>query len=46
MEIRSEDRELLERLEGELWREQTRFDMQRMNELIAPDFFEFGRSGR
>ena len=46
MEISSEDREILERLEEELWREQTRFDMQRMNKLIAPDFFEFGRSGR
>lgn len=46
MEINSEDRNTLERLEEELWREETRFDMQRMNELIAPDFFEFGRSGR
>ena len=46
MEISSEDREILERLEEELWREETRFDTQRMNELIARDFFEFGRSGR
>lgn len=46
MEISSEDREILERLEEELWREETRFDTQRMNELIANDFFEFGRSGR
>jgi hypothetical protein len=46
MEISSEDREILERLEEELWREQTRFDTQRMGELISPDFFEFGRSGR
>jgi hypothetical protein len=46
MEISSEDREILERLEQELWREETRLDKQRMNELIAPDFFEFGRSGR
>lgn len=46
MEINSEDRNTLERLEEELWREETRFDMQRMDELIAPDFFEFGRSGR
>jgi hypothetical protein len=46
MKINSEDRNTLERLEEELWREETRFDMQRMDELIAPDFFEFGRSGR
>jgi hypothetical protein len=46
MEISSKDREILERLEEELWREETRFDLQRMNELIATDFFEFGRSGR
>lgn len=46
MEIGSEDRETLRHLEEELWREETRFDSVRMNELIANDFFEFGRSGR
>jgi hypothetical protein len=46
MKVSSKDRETLERLEEELWREETRFDTQRMNELIAHDFFEFGRSGR
>lgn len=46
MQISREDQETLERLEEELWREETRFDTQRMNELIAHDFFEFGRSGR
>ncbi len=46
MEINSEDREILERLESELWEEETRFNIQRMNELIADDFFEFGRYGR
>jgi hypothetical protein len=46
MEISSQDRETLQLLEEELWREETRFDTQRMNELIANDFFEFGRSGR
>ncbi|MBD2356109.1 DUF4440 domain-containing protein [Tolypothrix sp. FACHB-123] len=46
MKISREDQETLERLEEELWREETRFDMERMNELIAQDFFEFGRSGR
>jgi hypothetical protein len=46
MEINSEDKEILERLESELWQGETRFNLQRMNELIADDFFEFGRSGR
>ncbi|MEG4856799.1 DUF4440 domain-containing protein [Microcoleus sp. K1-B1] len=46
MEISSEDRDTLECLEQELWRQETRLDKQRMNELLAPDFFEFGRSGR
>lgn len=46
MEISSEDRETLERLEQELWREETYLNLPRVNELIAPDFFEFGRSGR
>jgi hypothetical protein len=46
MKISSEDRKNLERQEEELWCEETRFDTQRMNELIANDFFEFGRSGR
>ena len=42
----TEDREILQRLEEELWRAETRFDQHRMNEVIAEDFFEFGRSGR
>ena len=46
MKIDGENREILRRLEEELWREETRFDPVRMNELIADDFFEFGRSGR
>jgi hypothetical protein len=46
MEISSEDRATLERLEQELWREETYLDLPRVNELIASDFFEFGRSGR
>ena len=43
-ELTAEDRELLQRLEEELWREETRFDLSRMEEVIAEDFFEFGRS--
>jgi len=46
MELSKQDRDTLERLEEELWREETRFDKKRMSEVIAPDFFEFGRSGR
>lgn len=46
MQINSDDRETLKSLEEELWREETRFDTQRINEIIAPDFLEFGRSGR
>ena len=45
-ELTAEDRQLLQRLEEELWREETRFDLSRMEEVIAEDFFEFGRSGR
>jgi hypothetical protein len=46
MEPSESDRTILERLEEELWREATRFDRKRMSEIIAPDFFEIGRSGR
>jgi hypothetical protein len=46
MELSEKDRKMLQRLEEELWREDTRFDMDRMNDLIADDFFEFGVSGR
>jgi hypothetical protein len=46
MEPGSEDRAALERLEESLWRPETRFDRKLMEEVIAHDFFEFGRSGR
>ena len=46
MELSEADRSHSEHLEEELWREETRFDLIRMNEVIAPDFFEIGRSGR
>ena len=36
----------LRSLEQELWQEKTRFDIQRMREIMAEDFFEFGMSGR
>src|SRR5262249_48480727 len=46
MELSRPDRDALERLEEELWREETRHDERRMRQVMAPDFFEFGRSGR
>jgi len=33
-------------LEESLWRSETRFDPAHMESVLAPDFFEFGRSGR
>lgn len=44
MKISNEDREQLERLEQELW--DSDIDKKRLNDLLAGDFFEFGRSGR
>lgn len=45
MELSQQDRNLLERLEQSLWREETRFDIALMKEIIAEDFIEFGKSG-
>jgi hypothetical protein len=42
MELSKRDRDVLEHLEEELWREETRFDHGRMGEVITPDFLEFG----
>jgi hypothetical protein len=44
--LSDEDRSELERLEESLWRAPTRFDRAYMEGVLAPDFFEFGRSGR
>ena len=33
-------------LEESLWREETRFDRAYMGTVLAPEFLEFGRSGR
>ena len=46
MELSAQDEEDLRLLEEGLWREETRFDSRWMDEVLAPDFFEFGRSGR
>lgn len=40
------DASLLPSLERSLWRAETRFDRDLMEKTFAPDFFEFGRSGR
>ena len=46
MELSTQDREDLRLLEEGLWRVETRFDSRWMDEVLAPNFFEFGRSGR
>ena len=46
IEISEEDQSKLQKLEEELWVGETRFDSHYMKEIMAPDFFEFGRSGR
>lgn len=46
MKIPKKDAEQLRELEESLWRTETRFDREYMETVLAPDFFEFGRSGR
>ena len=46
MQLSQHDRNLLQRLEEDLWRPEVRFDRARMERLLALDFFEYGRSGR
>lgn len=46
MTISNEDYNEFMKLEESLWRSETRFDDDYMNKVLAPDFFEFGRSGR
>lgn len=38
--------ETFRNLEESLWRTETRFNKEYMNRILAPGFFEFGRSGR
>lgn len=40
------DEESLRELETSLWLAETRFDRAYMERMLAPEFFEFGRSGR
>lgn len=44
--LTSHDRAELERLEASLWRAETRFDPAWMEQVLAEDFLEIGRSGR
>ena len=46
MELSEHDRRELQLLEEGLWRTETRFDREWMERILAPGFFEFGRSGR
>ena len=40
------DLDTIRKLEEDLWRAETRFDYALMDRIFAPDFFEFGQSGR
>ncbi len=44
--IGRDDAEQLRALEESMWRRETRGDRDYMERTLAPDFFEFGRSGR
>ena len=46
MEPGTQDKQLLQTLEENLWKSETRFDMDWMERTLASDFLEFGRSGR
>lgn len=46
MRLSEADRAALVTLEESLWRTATRFDHDHLERTLAPDFFEYGRSGR
>ena len=46
MELNESEVENLKDLEESLWRSETRFYLSHQEKVFAPDFFEFGRSGR
>lgn len=46
MQSGKEDFEKIKELEESLWIAETRFDKEYMDNILLPDFFEFGRSGR
>ncbi|MDE3056698.1 MAG: DUF4440 domain-containing protein [Bacteroidota bacterium] len=45
-EIGKGDFEELRELEESLWVSKTRFDIAHVSRIFAPDFFEFGKSGK
>ena len=46
MELKQEDFNKIRELEESMWRAETRYDLKYMREVLSPEFFEFGRSGR
>lgn len=46
MDLAPEERDALRALEETLWRAETRFDPELMDQTFAANFVEFGRSGR
>jgi hypothetical protein len=46
MDLSDQDVKDLRELEEGLWRAEVRFSRPAMEQIVAPDFFEFGRSGR
>jgi len=46
MPLTQQETQQLQTLEESLWIPETRFDNEYMNSILAPDFFEFGRSGK
>lgn len=44
--LSEEDFHELQTLEDALWRQETRYDPDFLERVLADDFFEFGRSGR
>ncbi len=44
--ISSQDRDGLQQLEESLWIAHTRFDNAYMEQILSPEFVEFGRSGK
>jgi len=45
-QLSTDDVNKLQRLEEALWHEDTRYDVGFMEQVLATDFIEFGRSGR
>lgn len=46
MKLSDEDFKTLKELEESLWKSETRYNLAHQEKVFAPDFFEFGRSGR